>query len=225
MLTLALTPDQLAEHLKVERILPEGTSGNVEVRRVKFTETTVWPRPGQRPPPGIYTELRIDGETWMSDMPNEVHEQMAFLDALNRAPRDSNILICGLGLGVILHGALLMLHRGPIDIVEYNPDVLAVVQPAYEEAARIADVEVRFHLASAYTWKMPPDARWHIGWIDIHRDLTEANLSDLDRLEARYGPRCLWLGSWSRREGEALRRHRESGAPPIPGVPVAGVRA
>ena len=219
MQTLALNAAQLAEHLKVK--VPLGVSGDVEIRKFRFTDKTLWPRPGERPKAGEYTELRLAGETWMSDMPNEIHEQIAFIHALNRAPRDSRILICGMGLGVVLNCALLMLHRGPIDIVENNADVLALVQPFYEEQARIADVEVRFHLASAYTWQFAPDARWHIGWIDIHRDIIETNLPDIERLHAKYGPRCVWLDSWSRAEAEMLKAHRESGGAPLPNVPVA----
>lgn len=213
--------EDLAERLKVQ--VPLGESGGVEVTQFRFDVTTPWNRPTPRPKSGLYTGLRKaedpPGMWWMSDMPNEIMEQWDFLHALQRAPRDSRILIFGLGLGVVLHAALLMEHKGPFDVVEKDARVLALMKEHYEWEARICRAEVRFHLADAFEWEPPEPARWHLGYADIWRDMSEANLEGIAKLRARFGPRCVWFGAWSEAEGQWLRGEREAGRV-IPGVPV-----
>lgn len=219
--TVSLDADGLAEALK-SKVKP-GVSGNVEILHTKIDERTLWHRPGPPPKPGIYTELRKDSITWMSDHANEVKEQLDFLNALNRAPHNTPILILGLGLGVVLDAALRMEHKGPIDVVEIDAHVLALVQPQFEEWARLADAEVRFHCANAYEWSGARTGRWGLVWADIDPAIVETNLPGNERLEALYGPRTIWMGVWGKAQAEYLRAHRLSGAPPIPGIPVAGI--
>lgn len=217
--TLSLSdPEDLAELFKVQ--VPPGVSGPCEVRHCKITEDGPWPRPGKRPRPGIYTELLRDGDVWMSDLPSEtVYEQQPLLRALNRAPRNSPMVILGCGLGVVIRAALLLLHKGPIDVVEIDANVLALCQEHYEEQALFAGATVRFHLANAHDWPEATVGRWAIGWADIWRDLSEANLPQIEALQARYAPRCLWYGSWSEDEGRYLKGEREAGRV-VPGIPV-----
>jgi hypothetical protein len=177
-------PRDLAIHFgKVQ--VPPGVSGNLEVREVHFTDESPWEHPGERPVPGPYTELLRDGEPWLSSFPDEVARLMPLFRALNRAPRESRVLLLGMGLGVHLRAALVLLHRGPIDIIEANPHVLALMQPHWEEMADFARCEVRFHFTAPLAWERAAVDRWHIGY---------ASAPD-ERLASIYAPRCLWFES------------------------------
>lgn len=207
MITIGNASD-LASHFGQVQV-PPGKVGSAEVREFVYRENDPWPLPTPRPRPGTYSMLLRDGEGWMTSLPHEIHEAMPLFNAMNRAPRNSPMVILGLGLGLYLRAAMLLGHKGPIDVVEIDADVMALVSPHWAEMAQIARCDVRFHLADAYTWPEATVGRWAIGYADIWRDMTPDNLPHIERLASVYAPRCLWYESWSRQEGEAiLRRDR-----------------
>jgi len=108
------------------------------------------------------------------------------------------VLINGLGLGVLVHGLLTLPNVTRIDVVEIDPDVLALVGPHYAKDPRVNLIE-----GDAYTYRFPVGARWSVVWHDVWLDICADNLKDVERLKRRYGTRCEWQGAWG--EWEARR--------------------
>ncbi len=190
--------------------VPEGASGQWQVERFTVTEAQAkldnlqsavhgcghrWIRPG------IYTRLvygtRVTGTTAMSDTPAEISEHMFFMRAAS-----GNVLIHGLGLGVVLQGCL---ENGKVEratVVEKDPDVIKLVAPHYQ-----ARFGCQFELVEgdAFTWKLPPGRRWTCAWHDIWPHITPDNLPEMHRLHRRFGRRVDWQRSWARDQCERLR--------------------
>ena len=196
--------------------LPEGESGNVRIARYEVTERDQQAQlmraafTGDRRlvPAGTYTGLYRAGSLWMSDTPDEKRDHAPALRAATRLDA-GRVLINGLGLGMIV-GALLHLDTVThIDVVEVDPDVVALVGPHYTALAAAAGKTVTVHRGDAYTIQWPAGTRWDVAWHDVWADLCTDNLADMARLHRRYGRRVQWQGSWGRELTEHYRRREQ----------------
>jgi hypothetical protein len=197
---------RVIEYLNADN-LPEGRSGEVEVKRIVVTESET--RMGalrasikggwSAIKPGTYTGLYRNGSLWMSDTPDERRDHIGFVYRLNWCQGQSAI-INGLGIGVVLNAILRIPTITHVDVVEIDSDVITLVEPFYQELARSQSKSLTVHHADAYLIRWPPKTRWTAAWHDIWKDICTDNLEGISRLHRRYGRRVDWQDSWKRDE-------------------------
>jgi hypothetical protein len=188
--------------------IPEGTSGDWQVRR--FTVTPEDERVsrlravissssrGRWVPAGTYTGLYHNGEVIMSDTPDEIRDHY---DPIFMAR--GRCLVNGLGLGVVVNA---MLQRPGVDhvtVVEIAPEVIDLVGRHWQ--AKYRD-QLEIIQADAFTWKPPRGSRYDVVWHDIWPNLSADNLEEMRELHRKYARRCKWQGSWGREICEMDRR-------------------
>lgn len=184
--------------------VPEGRSGNAEIRRVIADETTYGDifqamqhgRPIV-PPGSSITCLYLAGRLWMSDTPAERRDHMpAIIKAGQLSARRA--LVNGLGIGMIVAGLLDVPTIEHIDVVEIDKDVINLVGGHVERLAADAGKTVNIHHDDAYTIAWPAGTVWDIAWSDIWESACTDNLLDMSRLSRRYSRRVRWHGHWLR---------------------------
>lgn len=154
----------------------------------------------QRTPPGTYTGLLRNGAVWMSDVPDEKRQHATAL--WQARERGGRCLVHGLGLGMVVKAMLDLPQVEHVDVVEIDPDVIALCGPAFEAYGD----RVTIHQGDALTFKWPPGTRWSVVWHDIWRDIREDNLPEYARLNRSFGQRADWQGAWAHEEIVAARR-------------------
>lgn len=184
-------PDLLKVWRLWRRRYPEATLGSAQIK--KYTAAT--------PPGDTCTQLLVRGELVMSDTRDELRDHYT---AIYRAK--GRVLINGLGLGCYLAVVLSKPEVTHVDVVELNPDVLALVAPHFTKDERVV-----FHQADAYVQarKWPPGTRWDCVWHDIWPTKCSDDLEGHARLRRSYARRAEWQGSWAH---ETLVYLRERGA-------------
>lgn len=189
--------------------VPEGVSGNVEVRRFEVTgreiEAMRLALEGRCVRPGIYTALMRAGTLWMSDTPAERRDHYAPAALIDRLGGD--VLIGGLGLGMLLRFALLTPGVQGVDVVEIDPDVIALVGPHYEAMAQQRGKRLTLHHADVMDVRFPRGQRWSVAWFDIWPERCSDNLSQMAALRRRYRHRTEWVDCWGR-QGLAAEARR-----------------
>ena len=188
--------------------VPEGGHGAVTVERftIGTDDFQNFRMGGRAARPGTYTMLCRKGELWMSDT---TAERMDHFEAAREIDaRGGRILIGGLGLGMILRVALLTPKVAHIDVVEIDPDVIALVGPHYQAMAAARGKSLSIIQADLTTVKWPPQTRWDVAWFDIWPDLCTDALDSMAALRRSYGRRADWCECWGR-EWLLDRRRRE----------------
>lgn len=182
--------------------LPEGKSGDVEVRTFEVAPTGIeqmrlaWS--GRGIEPGTYTGLYRRGSLWMSDTPAEIRDCMSVFSEMRA--RGGRVLMNGLGLGMTVKYALSLPNVEHVDVVEIDPDVAALVGPTY------AGDRCTVHLGDAYAMKWPAGTRWSIAWHDVWPNICGDNAEGIARLKRMYGRRVDWQAAWC--EYEVRRANR-----------------
>jgi hypothetical protein len=188
--------------------VPDGKIGAAEIRSFEVPVNSLENlrlalRGGRQTIPGWYTQLLIGGQLWMSDTDAEYRDHWPAINMI-RKPETRNVLINGLGIGLVLKAALDLPHIHHVDVVENNADVIKLVAPHYE-----SDPRVTVHHADAYLINWPTGRVWDVVWHDIWEDLNVDNLPDMFRLHRRYGARAHWQGSWGKSLVLAERRREQ----------------
>jgi hypothetical protein len=180
-----------------------GTIGTAKVERFEVTQQDYYGLiHGRHCPKGVYTRLVVNGALWMSDTPAEQRDHWE--PVYQAQQRGGRVLVMGLGLGLVVKQFLAMPNVEHVDVVEINPDVIALVGPHY------ACDRLTIHEADAYAIKWPVGTRWSVVWHDIWLNLCEDNLAEIARLKRSYGRRADWQGAWG--QGEILRDQRRYGS-------------
>jgi len=181
--------------------IPEGSMGRWRVERYTLSKEQAALEniraPSRYIRPGTYTRLMVGDTLMMSDTPAEMRDHY---EAKRQATGD--VLIHGLGLGIVAQMCLDKDEVKHVTIIEIAPEVIELVAPtlsgAYGERLEIV-------CADALTWKPPRGKRYNCVWHDIWPYITPDNLPDMHLLHRRYGRRCDWQGSWARAECERRR--------------------
>ncbi len=180
--------------LKVD--VPEGVSGDWAIERFEVTKEDsafgLFTFGNRTPYPGEYTRLMCRREVVMSDTPAEMADHYA---PVRNAK--GNILINGLGLGMVLLNCMEKEGVEHATVVEYSEDVINLVWPHYKE--KYGD-RIEIVHADALEWKPPKGVRYGMVWHDIWTFICTDNYEDMKKLHRRYGRRTEWQGSWSREE-------------------------
>ena len=144
-------------------------------------------------PPGRYARLKLRGDTVMSDTRIE---KITNCEVVNRA--HGNVLLAGLGIGMILVPILKKREVKSVLVVEKYQDVIDIVAPHFPSR------KLRIVCADIFDWTPEPSAKFDVIYFDIWPDQDTGNLPEMGRLHQRFKG-CLnrnnpdrWMDSWAR---------------------------
>lgn len=122
-----------------------------------------------------YTRLFIDGRLWMTDAEFECWTNLKFIE---RAYGD--VLIAGLGIGLVLRPLLDAEDVSSVTVLERSPDVIALIGPLYQHP-KLTIVE-----ADCHQWE-PPKKAYNFIYFDIWPDVPNSdNRDEIRGLKKRY---------------------------------------
>lgn len=205
--------------------VPEGASGNWGIRRFSVNEKEAslgatlsmysGGGHGRYVPAGTYTALYRSrgpfvpdenmGEIIMSDTPDEIRDHARFM---RRSHGD--VLIAGLGIGMVLQGCAVKDEVKSVTVIELSPDVIKLVEAHYK--AKPFGHKVTIINADIFDWKPAKGVKFDCAWFDIWDNLCTDNLDEMAKLNRKFARICPEKGSWGR---ELLldRRRQEKDAP------------
>jgi len=187
--------------------IPEGVSGNWRVERFTVSEKDVALHNircmfkagfGNRTMrAGTYTRIVRGTLCVMSDTDAEKRDHW---QPVHHAK--GNVLINGLGIGMVLNACLIKPEVAHCTVIERSPDVIALVAPHWRQrfGDRLTIIE-----ADAFEYAPPKGIRFGAVWHDVWNDINPDNLDGMKRLHRRYGRRTDWQGSWCRSLCELYR--------------------
>ncbi len=148
---------------------------------------------------GIFAQLFIKGSLVMSDTE---HERQSNWDLLREA-YSGDILIAGLGLGMVLLPILAREHVKSVTVIELSQDAIDLVVPHIRTAAGENADKLTVIQGDIFEWKPPRGARYHTIYFDIWGDISRNNLPDMRRLHQKFRRRKTkrgWMSSWLHRD-------------------------
>lgn len=122
-----------------------------------------------------YAFLKVNGNLVMSETPMEHRTNSDFV-----AHAHGDILIGGLGLGMIILPIQDKEEVTSITVIEKSIDVIAAVSKQLP-----LNSKVRIICADAFDWK--PDRKFDCVYMDIWGDICEDNYDDMKKLKRKYG--------------------------------------
>lgn len=200
----------MAYYDKYKVSVPPGTVGPWSVDRFtvgkddsKLTVIFATNRGRGYVPEGTYTRLTKGRTVVMSDTPDEVSDHMSFIHSAS-----GDVLIAGLGIGVVLQACLRNERVKRITVVEKSPDVIALVADHYLSMPE-ADSRLEIVNADIFTWKPPKDQRWDHAWFDIWNTICTDNRLEMQRLRRKFGRRCPKKHCWCEHYIERLYKQEQ----------------
>lgn len=180
--------------MKIDVNVPCGISGEWEVKEfnVSIDNANMFnlrlKSHGREITPGIYKKLTRRDIVIMSNTPAEINDHEHFINIAQ-----GNILITGLGLGVVLTALLNKSEIKTITIIEKSKDIIKLVAPTF-----LKDKRVRIINADALEWKPPKGTRYNFVWHDIWDNICSDNLEEMKKLHKKFGRYTKWQRSWCR---------------------------
>jgi spermidine synthase len=179
---------------KMIDIVPEGEHGiaRVEHFEVSEDESRFSSLRGAMDyvPEGRYAKLKVNGRLMMSDTSMEHRTNYGVV----RESR-GNVLIAGLGLGMILHPILAKPEVLSVTVVEKYPDVISLIGPTVlHEKLTIVEGDI-------YEWKPAKGTKFDTIYFDIWSEQSTDDLDDMRKLHCRFRPYKVkegWMDSWRR---------------------------
>lgn len=160
---------------------------------------------GQVEAGATYAQLVVDGQLWMSDTPDERNDHRPAV-----ANARGQVLIAGLGLGLVTLACALRPEVDLVTVIELDPDVVALVGPYLARHTS----KVRIVQADVFTWRPEPGRRFDAIWLDVWPTLCADHLPEYHRLHRRVGrwrAPGSWRGSWGYDVVRALAGPRTPG--------------
>jgi hypothetical protein len=191
-------------------VVPEGTYGRATIKHVTVSKQesamTAWGGYRSYVPVGTYAQLFVDGEMVMSDTR---YERLSNRAAVEHAHGD--VLIAGLGLGMILWPILAKPDVNRVFVVEIEQDVIDLIEPTLK--AHPTRSKLNIERGNILAWRPNYHPSFGAIWFDIWADACEDNLGEITMLHRRAW-RWLdksdpdrWMGSW---DAEYLRARRDA---------------
>jgi hypothetical protein len=184
-------------------VLPPGEKGNAKIDHFTITgREFLGFRSDDYIVPGTYARLLINGQTMMSDTQME---QRTNCDALQAAR--GNVLIAGLGIGMLLLPVLMKSDVAQVTVLELNQNVIDLVEPHIRKAAGKHARKLRILQMDAKAFGQPVRIDAHSGtpikydtiWLDIWGSLSTDDLDEMRamrRQHRKWLKKGGWLGSW-----------------------------
>jgi hypothetical protein len=198
-------------HAAMRVTVPEGTSGEVSIRRFTVSdadEATTRLRAmlhGGRGgvPAGEYTGLYRRGGLWMSDTPDEQYDHMPFVRRAHRAQAET-ALVSGLGIGMVVAALAVVPSIRRVTVVEIDWDVVTLVGPHLQAVYAAAGKELEVVLGDALTpaTTLPKGQRWDAAWHDIWQHICADDYEEHKLIRRRYARRVGFQDVW---QGAAVR--------------------
>jgi len=150
--------------------------------------------------PGKYVRLTRQGKMYGPLMSDTGMERYTNLEVVREAR--GNVLIAGLGLGMILVPILAKPEVNAVTVIEIEPEVIELVvpqlQPVFtdEEWAKLLVIN-----ADILEWRPPARTKFDTIYFDIWPTVCDDNLEEMEKLHRSYGQRKnpgAWIGSWRR---------------------------
>lgn len=138
---------------------------------------------------GTFTALSRRDGPMMNDCRAEILDHYDVIDQL-RHPESRNVLISGLGLGMIAGAALQQPHLIRLHIVEAEVDVIDLVGRHLLDDPRVT-------IQHGDALEVDVDGHWDVVWHDIWPTITSGNLPQMEALRTRYQDRARWQGCWA----------------------------
>lgn len=180
-------------------VIPEGIFGKAKIVHDEPDELTRLraARDGQPLRAPKYTRLLIDGHLWMTDAEFECWTNMQPVKDMR-----GDVLIAGLGIGLILHPLIRNPLVNRVAVLERDADVIGLVTPHLPKGIEIIE-------ADAYTWQ-PPKKAFDSIYFDIWKDVpSEDNREEIKALKKRYRPALRpggWMHAWCEKSATGRRR-------------------
>lgn len=151
--------------------------------------------------PGWYVSLekKENNGVWMSDTPME---RRTCLPVVENAHGD--VLIAGLGLGMILVPLVNNTNVHTITVVENDPEVIRLVEPQLRH--HLGDM---FRIENEDIFEFVPTGKYDTIWFDIWPTITPKNFREMNQLQSRFRRwlrRKGWMGSWRYADCEEMAR-------------------
>jgi hypothetical protein len=188
-------------------VVPEGEIGVARVEHLDLTLEEVKRRSAfhanEWTAPGRYTVLYVHGCLMMSDT---AFEKLTNLDFVEQATGD--VLIAGLGLGMVLLPVLAKPDVTSVTVVELHQDVVDLVAPPIRRAAGADAGKLKIIVSDIMSYK-PRGAKWDVVYFDIWPSICPDNLADMSTLHRRFARRArVWIDSWCKDKLVARRQRR-----------------
>jgi len=160
-------------------------------------------------PPGTYVSLRLRNDDGQSQvmMSDFYYERATCVEVVQRA--HGEVLIAGLGVGMILHPILKKPEVSSVTVIEKYQDVVDLISPTLPRDPRLAIVT-----ADIFQWRPPSVCRYDVIWFDIWPDIETTRLTEMARLHRRFrrylnreNAQC-WMESWHRKETRQMARQQ-----------------
>jgi hypothetical protein len=194
---------------RMVNIIPEGRKGNVEIEHLEIGNESAnmlalrMLVSGKQAytPPGKYCRLTIGKQTVMSDTKMEHDTNKAVVEHAY-----GNVLIAGLGIGMILVPILAKDSVDCVTVIEANNEVIDLVAPHFTSD------KLNIVLADIFGWGPEKDSVYDTIYFDIWPVICGDNLVEMRKLERRFKKHLSeggWMDSWAKKEcGSFRRRYR-----------------
>jgi spermidine synthase len=185
-------------------IVPEGIKGIAKIEHFKVSEDdskmSIFRR--EYVPVGKYTRLRVHNGIMMSDTNMEQRTNYEV-----KSKSHGNVLIAGLGIGMILKPILEKPEVSSVLVIEKYQDVIDLVASYYEHP------KLTVVCADIFDWKPEKDQKFNAIYFDIWPDICVDNINEINQLHRkgkywldRSDSNC-WMNSW---QAEYLRYLRKN---------------
>lgn len=184
---------------KIDVAVPVGKSGDWTVKALTITqEQADWSevRAAVKNDPdlvvaaGSYKLLKHGNLVVMSNTQMEINSNMGFIQRAR-----GNVLINGLGLGMVLTAILDKPEVERVTVIEISEDVIKLVAPTYRDHPKLTIIH-----ESAFRYEPPAHEHYDVVWHDIWPEIDPDNVDDMDILIEKYRRRCDWQDAWKMRE-------------------------
>ncbi len=183
--------------------VPDGISGEWEIQSFKVSEEeakicrmrAIFQGGHGSVPVGDYKYLKKNGETIMSNTPDEINDFRYFVGKVT-----GSVLINGLGMGVILKAILEKPEVTEVIIIEKSLHVIRLVAPTY-----INDKRVNIINEDAFEYQPPKGKKYNYVWHDIWDYICSDNIEEIKTLHRKYRKKCDYQESWCRDRCKKLK--------------------
>lgn len=103
-----------------------------------------------------------------------------------------NVLIAGLGMGMILDAILSKPDVTKVRIIELDQDIIDNIGVLYKDHPKVEIVQ-----GSIFDYTLQKDEYYNYIWFDIWTYITNDNIEEILELHSKFCRHCKWMSFWS----------------------------